>query len=180
MIRVGIYCRVSTDQQANEGDSIQAQLSALRKYASDHNYEIAGEFVDDGVSGTLLDGRDELQRLLEEVKKRNVDLIIFTKLDRYFRNLKHYLNTQEVLDEFNVPWIAIWENYETMSPQGRLMVSQMLAFAQFEAEQTGQRINQVFSYKKSQHEVLSGKIPYGYKIEDKHLVPDPEKADIAR
>ena len=180
MIRVGIYCRVSTDQQANEGDSIQAQLSALEKYAHDHNYEIAGEFVDDGVSGTLLDGRDELQRLLEEVKKRNIDLIIFTKLDRYFRNLKHYLNTQEVLDEFNVPWIAIWEHYETRSPQGRLMVSQMLAFAQFEAEQTGQRINQVFSYKKSQHEVLSGKVPYGYMIRDKHLVPDPEKADIAR
>lgn len=180
MIRVGIYCRVSTDQQANEGDSIQAQLSALRKYAEDHNYEIAGEFIDDGVSGTLLDGRDELQRLLEEVKKRNVDLIIFTKLDRYFRNLKHYLNTQEVLDEFNVPWIAIWEHYETRSPQGRLMVNQMLSFAQFEAEQTGQRINQVFAYKKSQHEVLSGKIPYGFMIRDKHIVPDPEKAEIAR
>jgi DNA invertase Pin-like site-specific DNA recombinase len=110
----------------NEGDSIQAQLSALRKYAEDHNYEIAGEFIDDGVSGTLFNERDELQRLLEEVKKRNVDLIIFTKLDRYFRNLKHYLNTQEVLDKYNVPWIAIWENYETRTPQGRLMVNQRL------------------------------------------------------
>lgn len=180
MKRAALYCRVSTDQQVNEGDSIQAQLSALRKYASNHNYEIAGEFVDDGVSGTLLDGRDELQRLLEEVKKRNVDLILFTKLDRYFRNLKHYLNTQEVLDKFGVPWIAIWENYETKTPQGKLMVNQMLSFAQFEAEQTGQRINQVFSYKKTKREALSGKVPYGYKIVDKHIVPDPEKAEIAR
>jgi len=180
MIRVGIYCRVSTDQQVNEGDSIQAQLSALKKYASDHNYEIAGIFVDDGVSGTLLDGRDELQRLLEEVKKRNVDLIIFTKLDRYFRNLKHYLNTQEVLDKFGVPWIAIWENYETKTPQGKLMVNQMLSFAQFEAEQTGQRINQVFNYKKTKHEALSGCVPIGYKIADKHIVPDPETVDIAK
>ena len=180
MIRVGIYCRVSTDQQVNEGDSIQAQLSALRKYAEDHNYEIAGEFIDDGVSGTLFNERDELQRLLEEVKKRNVDLIIFTKLDRYFRNLKHYLNTQEVLDKFGVPWIAIWEHYETQSPQGKLMVSQMLAFAQFEAEQTGQRINQVFNYKKTKHEALSGCVPIGYKIKGKHIIPDPETADIAK
>lgn len=180
MTRVGLYARVSTDQQANEGDSIQAQLSALKKYAADHNYEIAGIFVDDGVSGTLLNERDELQRMLDDVRSGKIDLLIFTKLDRYFRNLKHYLNTQEVLDKYNVPWVAVWENYETRTPQGRLMVNQMLSFAQFEAEQTGQRINQVFSYKKQNKEVLSGQVPFGYKIVNKHYEIDPEKAEIAR
>ena len=180
MIRVGIYCRVSTDQQANEGDSIQAQLSALRKYASDHNYEIAGEFVDDGISGTLLNERDELQNLLDAVKQRKVDLILFTRLDRWFRSIRHYLNTQDVLDKYNVPWKAIWEQFETQTPQGRFMVNQTLSFAQYESETTAIRIRHVFDYKKSQHEVLSGKIPFGYMIRDKHLVPDPEKADIAR
>ena len=179
-MRVGIYARVSTDIQAKEGDSIQAQLSALREYAKKNNYEVAGIYTDDGISGTLLNERDELQRMLDDVRAGKIDLLIFTKLDRYFRNLKHYLNTQEVLDKYNVPWIAIWENYETRTPQGRLMVNQMLSFAQFEAEQTGQRINQVFSYKKLHKEVLSGKIPYGFKIQDKHLVVDPEKANIVR
>ena len=179
-MRVGIYARVSTDIQAKEGDSIQAQLSALREYAKKNGYEVVGEYIDDGISGTLLNERDELQRMLDDVRDGKIDLLIFTKLDRYFRNLKHYLNTQEVLDKYNVPWIAIWENYETRTPQGRLMVNQMLSFAQFEAEQTGQRINQVFSFKKMHKEVLSGKIPYGFKIQDKHLVIDPEKADIAR
>jgi len=179
-MRVGIYARVSTDIQAKEGDSIQAQLSALREYAKKNGYEVVGEYIDDGISGTLLNERDELQRMLDDVRDGKIDLLIFTKLDRYFRNLKHYLNTQEVLDKYNVPWIAIWENYETRTPQGRLMVNQMLSFAQFEAEQTGQRINQVFSFKKLHKEVLSGKIPYGFKIQDKHLVIDPEKADIVR
>ena len=179
-MRTAIYCRVSTDQQVRDGDSIQAQLSALKSYCEKNGYEIAGIYTDDGISGTLLNERDELQRLLDDVRSGKIDLLIFTKLDRYFRNLKHYLNTQEVLDKYNVPWIAIWENYETRTPQGRLMVNQMLSFAQFEAEQTGQRINQVFSYKKQNKEVLSGKIPFGYRIEDKHLVIDPEKADIAR
>ena len=180
MTRVALYARVSTDAQVRDGDSIQAQLSALREYSKKNGYEIVGEYIDDGISGTLLNERDELQRLLDDVRSGKIDLLIFTKLDRYFRNLKHYLNTQEVLDKYNVPWIAIWENYETRTPQGRLMVNQMLSFAQFEAEQTGQRINQVFSYKKQNKEVLSGKIPYGFKIQDKHLVVDPEKADIVR
>ena len=179
-MRTAIYCRVSTDQQVRDGDSIQAQLSALKSYCEKNGYEIAGIYTDDGISGTLLNERDELQRLLDDVRSGKIDLLIFTKLDRYFRNLKHYLNTQEVLDKYNVPWIAIWENYETRTPQGRLMVNQMLSFAQFEAEQTGQRINQVFSFKKTNHEILSGKIPFGFKIQDKHLVIDPEKANIVR
>ena len=142
-MRVALYARVSTDQQVRDGDSIQAQLSALKSYCEKNGYEIAGIYTDDGISGTLLNERDELQRMLDDVRSGKIDLLIFTKLDRYFRNLKHYLNTQEVLDKYNVPWIAIWENYETRTPQGRLMVNQMLSFAQFEAEQTGQRINQV-------------------------------------
>lgn len=178
--RAALYARVSTDRQAKEGDSIQAQLSALKEYCEKNNYDVAGIYIDDGVSGTLLNERDELQHLLEDVRQKKIDILLFTKLDRYFRNLKHYLNTQEVLDKFNVPWRAIWEHYETQTPQGRLMVSQMLSFAQFEAEQTGQRINQVFNYKRQKKEVLSGKTPYGYMIKDKHIVPDPEKADIAK
>ena len=180
MVRVGIYCRVSTDQQVRDGDSIQAQLSALRIYAKEHDYEIAGEYVDDGISGTLLAERDELQKLLDDVKQRKVDLILFTRLDRWFRSIRHYLNTQEVLDKYNVPWRAIWESFETQTPQGRFMVNQTLSFAQYESETTAIRIRHVFDYKKEQREALSGKVPFGYKIVDKHIIPDPEKADIAR
>ena len=179
-MRTALYCRVSTDQQVRDGDSIQAQLSALKSYCEKNRYEIAGIYTDDGISGTLLNERDELQRLLDDVRSGKIDLLIFTKLDRYFRNLKHYLNTQEVLDKYNVPWIAIWENYETRTPQGRLMVNQMLSFAQFESENTATRIHHVFDYKKQSKEILSGKTPIGYKIQDKHLVIDPEEADLVR
>ena len=180
MKRAALYARVSTEIQAREGDSIQAQISALKKYASDHNYEIAGIFTDDGISGTLLTERDELQNLLDAVRQRKVDLILFTRLDRWFRSIRHYLNTQDVLDKYNVPWKAIWEQFETQTPQGRFMVNQTMSFAQYESETTAVRIKHVFDYKKSQHEVLSGKVPFGYKIENKHMVPDPDKADIAR
>lgn len=179
-MRVALYARVSTDQQVRDGDSIQAQLSALREYAKKNGYEVVGEYIDDGISGTLLNERDELQRMLGDVRAGKIDLVAFTRLDRYFRNLKHYLNTQETLDQYGVPWVAIWESYTTATAAGRLIINQMLSFAQFESENTSTRIRHVFDYKKQNHEILSGKIPYGFKIQDKHLVIDPEKANIVK
>lgn len=180
MKRAALYCRVSTDQQVDDGQSIQAQLQALQNHAEKNGYVIADKYIDDGISGTLFNERDELQRLLNDVRQKKIDIICFTKLDRWFRNVRHYLNTQAVLDDFGVPWEAVWERFETVSPQGRLMVTQMLAFAEFEAGNTALRINKVFDYKKTKHEVLSGKVPFGYRIEDKHYVVDEDKADVVR
>lgn len=178
-MRAALYARVSTFQQTDK-DSIPAQVDALKKYAKEHNYTIQDVYVDDGVSGSLLAERDELQRLLSNVEAGNIDIILVCKLDRWFRSVKHYMTVQEILDKHNVPWKTIWESYETVSPQGRLMVTQMLAFAEFESSNTALRINKTFDYKKQNREILSGKVPYGYKIENKHLVIDPDKAEIVR
>lgn len=180
MKRAGLYARVSSEEQAVEGISIEAQLSDLREEAKRRGYIVVGEFVDNGVSGTLFDERDELQRLLELVKRDKVDIILFVKLDRWFRSVRHYMNVQTILEEHNVAWRTLWESFETESAVGKLMVTQMLAFAEFEVDNTKLRINKVFDYKRSKREALSGKVPFGYKIVDKHMVPDEEKAEIAR
>lgn len=170
--------RVSTEQQ-HEGDSIAAQRSALIKYINDRpDLTFAGEYLDDGISGTKAD-RDELTRLLDDVKSGKVDLILVTKLDRLYRSIKHYLNMMDILDRYNVPWTAIWEPiYDTTTPQGRLIVNQMMSIAQFEAENTGQRIRQVFAYKMSQKEYCSGQTPPGYRLENKHLVPNEDAPNV--
>jgi DNA invertase Pin-like site-specific DNA recombinase len=178
-MRAALYARVSTIQQTDK-DSIPAQVDALKKYAEEHNYEIQDIYIDDGISGSLLAERDELQRLLSNVEAGNIDIILVCKLDRWFRSVKHYMTVQEILDKHSVPLKTIWESYETVSPTGRLMVTQMLAFAEYECANTSLRINKTFDYKRQNREILSGKIPYGYKIQDKHLVIDPEKADIVR
>lgn len=179
MKRAALYMRVSTDKQAKEGDSIPAQQSALERYAKEKGYVIAGEYIDDGVSGTKSD-RDELQKLLDDVKQGQIDIVLVTKLDRWFRSIRHYLNTQEILDKHKVPWVAIWEPiYDTSTPQGRLIINQMMSIAQFEAENTSQRIKQVFAYKKEKGEVVSGNVPLGFCIKNKHLHPD-ENADYVR
>jgi DNA invertase Pin-like site-specific DNA recombinase len=146
MKRIAIYMRVSTDKQAQEGDSIPAQRDALLKYINTHDDMIlAGEYLDDGISGTRSD-RDELCRMLDDVQAGKVDLILVTKLDRLYRSIRHYLNMMEQLDKAGVGWLAIWEPiYDTTTPQGRLIVNQMMSIAQFEAEQTGQRVRQVLA-----------------------------------
>lgn len=181
MINVAIYARVSTDAQAKAGDSIPAQLDALRKYISDNkDMVLVDEYVDDGISGTKFAERDELQRMLSDAKEGKIDLLLFTKLDRFYRSIRHYTATQEVLDRCNVGWKAIWEPvYDTTTPAGRLIVNQMMSIAQFEAENTSQRIKQVFAYKVRQGEVIAGKQPIGYSIVNKHLVPN-EDAEIIR
>lgn len=173
MKKTAIYVRVSSDRQVQEGDSIAAQRQALTKYVNSRpDLVLAGEYIDDGISGTKYSQRDELQRLLEDVEAGKIDHIAFTKLDRWFRSVRHYTATQEILDRCAVSWTAIWEPiYDTTTPQGRLIVNQMMSIAQFEAENTGQRIRQVQAYKITKGEVISGNTPYGYKIENKHLVP---------
>lgn len=181
MKKAAIYMRVSTDRQAQEGDSIPAQRSALRKYIDDHpDMVFAGEYLDDGISGTK-EERDELQRLLSDVRERKIDLVLVTKLDRLYRSIRHYLNLQDTLDRYNVNWMAIWEPiYDTSTPQGRLIINQMMSIAQFEAENTGQRIKQVFNYKVSQGEAIFGHLPPGLTIVDKHIVPNDDAPLIRR
>jgi len=179
MKRAAIYIRVSTIAQAQEGDSVPAQRDALRKYIDDRpELVFAGEYMDDGMSGTRSD-RDELCRMLNDVQAGKIDLILVTKLDRLYRSIRHYLNMMDILDKAGVGWLAIWEPiYDTTTPAGRLIVNQMMSIAQFEAENTGQRIRQVNRYKAEKGEVLNAKPPFGYRIENKHLVPseDAEKA----
>lgn len=180
MINTACYIRVSSDKQAKEGESVPAQREALDLYIKEHKeLKKVGEYLDDGISGTKFKERDELQRMLADVKEGKIDKIIFTKLDRFYRSIRHYTATQEILDQYGVTWTAIWEPiYDTSSPAGRLVVNSMMSIAQFEAENTGQRIRQVMDYKRRRGEVLSGNVPFGYRIENKHLVPNEEQAKI--
>ena len=131
-------------------------------------------YIDDGISGQKLK-RDDFQRLLDDVRAGRIDLIIFTRLDRWFRNLRHYLNTQDILDKHGVSWTAIEQPYfDTSTPHGRAFVNNSMIWAELEAQNDSDRILDVFDDKVDNGEVLSGSTPIGYKIESKHLVPDDD------
>ena len=180
-LRVAGYPRVSTEEQRIHGLSITAQEDALRQWALEQNCDYVGSYNDAGISArSRYTKRPALLRLLEDVQAGKIDLIIFTKLDRWFRNVADYYEVQRVLDQYHVAWKAIWEDYETETASGRLKVNIMLAIAQDEADRTGERIRAVFESKVQRGEPISGKVPIGYQIQDKKMVIDPQSAPMAQ
>lgn len=175
LLRVAIYIRVSTDTQAKKGDSTGEQLDTLQAYVNDHeNMILQDVYVDDGISGQKLN-RGDFTRLMDNVRAGLIDLIIFTKLDRWFRSLRHYLNTQATLEKYGVEWLAVSQPfYDTTTPQGRAFVAQSMTFAELEAQNDSVRIRDVFEWKYKNGQVLSGKTPLGYSIENKRLIPNED------
>ena len=178
MTRVALYIRVSTSEQGVHGLSLEAQREALTKYAKEKGYSIVDTYADEGITARKqLKNRKELQRLLSDVKKDKIDLILVTKLDRWFRNIKDYYQVQDILEAHNCNWRTIFENYDTSTASGRLHINIMLSVNQDECDRTSERIKAVFKHKKENKEVCSGNVPYGYYIdENKHMQIDTEKA----
>lgn len=179
--RVAVYIRVSTDKQAKKGDSLAEQEDTLKRYVAEHDDMIINSiYIDDGISGQKLN-RNEFERLMDDVVSGNIDLIIFTKLDRWFRSLRHYLNTQATLEKYNVGWLAVSQPfYDTTTAQGRAFVAQSMTFAELEAQTGSERILATFDYKVKIGEVISGNAPLGYDIVDKRLVPNDDANKIVK
>lgn len=177
MKRVALYIRVSTEEQALHGDSIEAQKQALIEYAEKNKYKIIDCYIDDGFTATTLK-RPNLQRLLQDVREDKIDLIIFTKIDRWSRGVRNYYKIQDTLDTHKVDWKTIFENYDTSTAAGQLHINIMLSVAENESAVTSERIKVVFKNKIKNKEVITGKVPKGYKIENKKLVIDKETVHI--
>lgn len=176
IIRAALYIRVSTEEQAREGYSVDAQKQNLINYAKKQGYTIVGIYSDEGVSARKgYKKRKELLRLLEDVDNGKIDLILFIKLDRWFRSISDYYKIQEILDRNNVDWKTTLENYDTSTATGRLFVNIRLAVAQDESDRTSERIKFVFDKKVQDGEAIWGQPPFGYKIENKKLIKDKNK-----
>ena len=180
--RVGLYGRVSTEEQALRGFSIEAQVDALKEYAKKNNMKIVDIYLDEGISGAKPPlKRPALNRLLEDVKAGKIDMILFTKLDRWFRSVKEYFKVQEILEDNKVEWKTILEDYDTSSANGQMAITIFLAVAQNERDRTAERIKVVLDHKRKNKEACFGgqAIPFGYTKEKDpngvmRLVKDPE------
>ena len=164
--QVFCYVRVSTEEQALHGLSIEAQTEALENWAAAHGHKVLGVYTDAGISARKpASKRPELQRLLADVQSGKGDLVIFTKLDRWFRNIAEYYKVQEILERHHVDWKTIQEDYDTSTASGRLKINIMLSVAQDEADRTSERIKAVFEIKRQKREPLTGDCPTGYRME---------------
>lgn len=179
--RAALYIRVSTEEQAMHGLSLTAQRETLMRYVEENGLRLVGSYTDEGITARKkFRNRTAFMRMLRDVEADKIDLILFIKLDRWFRNIADYYEVQKILDEHNVRWIATEEDYDTTTANGRLHLNIKLSIAQDESDRTSERIKFVFDSKVKRGEVISGKVPFGYKIEEKRLVVDEEKAAILK
>lgn len=189
ILRVALYIRVSTEEQAMHGISLIAQEDSLVRYAQDRDYKIVGIYRDEGNSARKpVSKRPVMLQLLEDVKSGKIDRILFTKFDRWSRNVREYHNVQEVLEAHNVTWQATLEDYDTLSANGRLRVNIMLSVNESEADRDSERIKFVFEGKRQRKEWCftggPGQWPYGYMPQEidgaKRCVKDPDKEPIVQ
>ena len=182
VLRGALYERVSTEEQAVRGFSIDAQIDSLNEYCSKNKIKIVDHYTDAGISGAKPPlKRPALQRLLNDVEAGKVDIILFTKLDRWFRDIPGYFKVQEILERNRVEWKAIHEDYDTTTANGRMAITIFMAIAQNEREKAAERIKSVFEHKRKNKESFFGwaSMPFGYMEEKdengvRRLVKDPE------
>ena len=176
------YVRVSTLQQANEGDSLETQLRQIGSYASLKDYDIPPEnfITERGVSGNLeFEKRPEGGKLFEILNPG--DVLIFSKLDRAFRNTRNALNTLHELKlrGISVHFIDLGGDV-TNDGIGSVIFTILSAFATFERERIATRIREVKQVQKAEGKFLGGFTRFGYKVVNEKLEKNPDEQKIIK
>jgi DNA invertase Pin-like site-specific DNA recombinase len=134
-MRAAIYARVST----NNGQNPEMQLAELREYCARRGWEIAGEYVDAGVSGAR-ERRPDLDRMLVACKRRQVDAVVVYRYDRFARSLRQLVNALCEFNELGVQFISLYEGVDTSTANGRLVFGIFASIAEFERDLIRERV----------------------------------------
>lgn len=180
--RVALYIRVSGEEQKVKGLSLEAQQERLEEYAKNQGWIITGVYIDAAKTARKnMHKRIEFQRMMESVKRNEVDILLFCRLDRWFRSVADYYKVMDVLSAHNCEWKTVDEEYDTTTANGRLYINVKLSIAQNEADICGERIDVVFDSKIEHGTVVSGSCPFGYRVNsEKRLEICQDKADIVK
>src|SRR5215472_9045703 len=143
-MRAAIYARVST----NIGQDPHMQMRELREYCQRRGWEVAGEYVDAGVSGTK-QNRPRLDALWAECRKRRVDAVVVYRYDRFARSLRQLVNALEEFRSLGIEFISLHEGVDTSTPNGRLVFGIFASIAEFERELIRDRVKSGIAAAKS-------------------------------
>lgn len=181
----GIYVRVSTERQVQEGYSISAQKENLTNFAKSHNFKVYDVYADEGISGKNIEGRPDVKRLIKDIKNGKIDVVLLQRFDRLTRSIS---DTQEFIDlfkEFNVDVWSISDGgiVDITSSNGRFMALLKGLFGQHERELTAERIKDAFGRKAREgYTLCCGCTPYGYRREkgNKVIIIKQDEAKVVR
>ena len=183
-VRCAIYTRKSTDEGLEkEFNSLEAQYEAGLNYIKSQVYkgwEVIPERYDDGgYSGGNIN-RPALQKLLDDVRKDKIDMIVVYKIDRLTRSLTDFSKLVDVFDAHQCSFVSVTQNFNTYDSMGRLTLNMLLSFAQFEREVDAERIRDKVAASRKKGMWMGGRVPFGYNAVNKKLLINPEEAEIVK
>jgi len=157
------YVRVSTEDQAKEGVSLDNQKSKIEAYCQLKDLNLSEIVEDAGISAKNL-RRPGIQKVLRMARKKKVDAIVVYKLDRIFRSTTDALETTKLFEKWGVSFHSIEETLDTQSAMGRFFFTLTAALAEMERRIIGERTKAALSHKRSRNEKTGGDVPYGYDL----------------
>ncbi|MGG3893137.1 recombinase family protein [Geobacillus stearothermophilus] len=179
-MKVATYVRVSTDEQAKEGFSIPAQRERLRAFCTSQGWEIVQEYIEEGWSAKDLE-RPQMQRLLKDIKKGNIDIVLVYRLDRLTRSVLDLYLLLQTFEKYNVAFRSATEVYDTSTAMGRLFITLVAALAQWERENLAERVKFGIEQMIDEGKKPGGHSPYGYKFDkDFNCTIIEDEANVVR
>lgn len=174
--KVGIYARVSTTEQADDGYSIDEQIRLLKEWCESNGHQVYNEYVDRGISGKSIKGRPALQRLLHDAKQKEFDILIVWKMNRLARNILDLLKIVNVLEQNNISFRSYSESYQTETPAGKFQFHMMAAIAEFERGNIAENVKMGMLARAKEGSWNGGQV-LGY---DSIEIPSDKKRKITR
>src|SRR6266403_6379601 len=183
-VRCAIYTRVSSEHGLDqEFNSLDAQYDAASAYIKSQAHAgwalIRSRYDDGGYSGGSTD-RPDLQRLLDDIRARKIDVIVVYKVDRLTRSLADFAKLVELFDAQGVSFVSVTQQFNTTTSMGRLTLNVLLSFAQLEREVTGERIRDKIEASKRKGMWMGGNLPLGYDVQNRQLVITEAEAETVR
>ena len=182
-INCAIYTRKSTEHGLDmEFNSLQNQEEACKAYILSqafNGWEYYKTFSDGGISGGTME-RPGLQALLEEIRARNIQVVVVYKVDRLSRSIFDFHKMMQEFSKYDCNFVSITQSFDTSNSMGKLTLNMLLSFAQFEREVSAERVRDKIAASKAKGLWMGGTIPLGYDIADRHLVVNEKEAEVVR
>jgi DNA invertase Pin-like site-specific DNA recombinase len=166
-----------------EFNSLDAQREACEAYVASQRAEgwvlVPDRYDDGGISGGTLE-RPALRRLLADIERGLIDVVVVYKIDRLSRALMDFSKLVDVFEANDVTFVSVTQHFNTTTSMGRLTLNILLSFAQFEREVIGERIRDKFAASRRKGMWMGGTVPHGYRVENRKLVIDEDEAATVR